>query len=136
MENEDHIFDPLWKKKWNGINTRTKSDPYYKDRIHNEFSDWSEFRSWCLNTPYASGNVIDRIHPSGNYSPDNCQFLSVQDHRIKTAQEHRSFSAAQIREIRTLRDDGVSIQDLAVRFGCSTRHIYRIINGESYKDIK
>ena len=136
MHEEDHIFDPLWKKKWNGINTRTKSDPYYKDRIHNEFSDWEEFRSWCLNTPYSSGNVIDRIHASGNYAPENCQFLSVQEHRIKTAREHRAFSEAQVREIRSLRDDGVSIQDLALRFGCSTRHIYRIINGESYKDIK
>ena len=131
----EHIWEPLFIAKWKGINTRVKSDPYYKGRVTNEFKDYDEFRIFCIENYPASGSIIDRVHASGNYSPDNCQFLSVKDHRIKTAREHRMFSDKQIKEIRQDYWNGSHINELAEIYGCSSRHIYRIVKFDSYKDV-
>ena len=132
---EKHKWETLFIAKWNGINTRTKYDPYYKDRISNEFKDYQAFRTFCVENYHASGCVIDRIHASGNYCAQNCQFLSIQDHRIKTAKETRMFTDASIKSMRKDYWNGCHINELAEAYGCSSRHIYRIVKYESYRDV-
>jgi len=130
-----HEWNPLWRTKWDNINKRVAFDPYYRDRIENEFSGYEEFYQFCLEHYPSSGCVIDRINPSGNYSPENCQFLTVPEHRIKTAIERRMFSSDQIMDIRNQYDNGVSAINLSERFGCTPRHIHNIVNRSQYKDI-
>ena len=136
MNYPPHEWDPLFKNKWNGINSRIKYDPYYAGRVENEFQNYDEFRSFCIDYYHASGVILDRINPSGNYSPSNCQFLTHQEHSIKTAKEHRMFNDEQVKQIRMDYECGIHPEQLSIQYGCSARHIYRIVNHDSYKDIK
>tara|TARA_R100001163_G_scaffold57824_1_gene45882 strand:+ start:528 stop:923 length:396 start_codon:yes stop_codon:yes gene_type:complete len=127
-------WEHLYRQKWYGINRRCNHDPYYKNRIQNDFANYQEFKSFCETEYFASGVTLDRIHPTGNYSSENCQFLTLSDHRLKTAKEHRRFSEDQILEIRN-RAKQESTYKLAAEFDCSQTLICQIVNRHIYKDI-
>lgn len=40
-------------------------------------NDPAEFVSWCENNGYREGLTIDRINSEGDYSPDNCRFITM-----------------------------------------------------------
>lgn len=45
--------------------------------------NYPAFRSWALLHGYSDGLSIDRIDNDGNYSPDNCQWLTVSENSKK-----------------------------------------------------
>ncbi|NOR27646.1 MAG: AP2 domain-containing protein [Lutibacter sp.] len=40
--------------------------------------DFTKFYKWCLDNGYKKGLEIDRRNNDGNYSPDNCRFVTHQ----------------------------------------------------------
>jgi len=73
---------------WKDIKKRcyNKSRKQYKDYggrgiiICPEWAnDYTKFRDWSLNNGYQEGLEIDRINNDGNYSPENCRFVTKQE---------------------------------------------------------
>lgn len=42
-------------------------------------TNYPVFRSWAKETGYRHGLTIDRINPEGDYRPENCRWLSIED---------------------------------------------------------
>lgn len=59
---------------------------YYGGKGISVCNDWivfGGFKKWALESGYKEGMTVDRIDPSKNYSPDNCQWLSKSDNNSK-----------------------------------------------------
>lgn len=87
------IYDKLYHT-WNAMKYRCYN-PNSKDfrnygergiRICEEWlSDFMIFRNWSLNNGFADNLTIDRIDVNGNYSPQNCRWITVaEQNRNKT----------------------------------------------------
>lgn len=46
-------------------------------------NDYSAFRSWALSHGYTENLTIDRIDNDGNYTPNNCQWLTASENSKK-----------------------------------------------------
>jgi hypothetical protein len=58
---------------------------YYKDRGISICDEWKQsfkvFYDWAMKNGYKKGLEIDRINNDGDYSPENCQFIT---HKINS----------------------------------------------------
>ena len=75
--------------KHGGMVFRCKPDQDYGSRgIRNEFESVDHFIEWALGHPsYAHGKEIHRKDKDGNYSPENCIFVTNEEHKALTAKE-------------------------------------------------
>lgn len=52
-----------------------------------------EFVNWCLRNGYKDGLTLDRIDTEGNYSPDNCRFITMSaQQRNKSSCKYITFN--------------------------------------------
>ena len=54
---------------------------------------YEEFKTWSLNNGYLSSLTIDRKDNNGNYSPENCQWITLSDNCKKRFVEARLSNA-------------------------------------------
>lgn len=76
-------------KLWRAINRRCSAFAHYtqrKDyfekgiRVCDEWRDsWDSFKNWALANGYKEGLQIDRIDSTGNYTPENCRFVTPKE---------------------------------------------------------
>ena len=67
---------------WCGINNRCKHHPRYAGRGIKKCVEWNEyenFRDWALNNGYEPGLTIERIDVDGDYSPQNCKWIPLEE---------------------------------------------------------
>jgi hypothetical protein len=47
-------------------------------KLCRQWRDFAAFAQWCLAHGWAKGLTLDRLDNDGNYTPDNCRFVSNQ----------------------------------------------------------
>lgn len=48
-------------------------------KVFKEWEDYIVFKQWALQNGYKDGLTIDRINTDGDYTPDNCRFITIAD---------------------------------------------------------
>lgn len=51
-------------------------------------NDYLAFLNWSLNNGWRKGLQLDRIDNSGDYSPDNCRWVTQQENLLNTRHNH------------------------------------------------
>ncbi len=90
-------------------------------------NDFLAFRTWSKANGHRDGLTIDRINNDGNYTPQNCQFITRSENS-KKAPRIVKYSDETIRKIRE-EYTGVHGQQihLSLKFNVPRGHINRII---------
>jgi hypothetical protein len=89
---------PLYRK-WHAMRCRCNCPtnakyPRYGGRgirICDEWSsDFQSFSDWAYANGYEDGLSIDRIDNSGNYEPDNCQWITIAENSSKMWKDRKA----------------------------------------------
>ena len=72
-------------------NPNSASYPYYGGRgirIDAAWNTFEAFQSWAEESGYNDSLTIDRINVFGNYSPDNCRWITLREQQWNTTRSH------------------------------------------------
>lgn len=90
---------PLYKKLAGMLdrctNPNNNSYEYWGGKGIKVFESWnalakfSEFYHWSIETGWKEGMELDRINPDKDYEPSNLQWLTKEEHSLKTLNDQR-----------------------------------------------
>ena len=102
---------------WSGMRDRCfgthRSTKHYKEVGRSICTAWNEFivfEEWALSSGYAETLTIDRIDIDGNYSPDNCEWVTRSEN-TKRQHKDRHPTAKKVQLIAT---NGISKNFLSI----------------------
>ena len=72
---------------WLGLKHRKYGT--YKPKVCEEWKDFSRFKAWAESNGYSDSLTIDRIDNRGDYSPNNCRWIT---HEENSAKDKRIFT--------------------------------------------
>jgi hypothetical protein len=111
---------------------KNKNDANYKNyggrgiKLFEGWIDFKVFKNWAIDNGYKNGLTIDRIDNNGNYSPENCQFISLSANSVKRRGIKLTYEKAE--EIREYyKNNKVNYIQLAEVFNISSSHARDII---------
>ena len=119
------------RNKYRIMQSRLKTNKSYSN-IKSEYEDIDDFvKSWAGKVDWKSNPQLDRIDHRGNYSQANNQWLTKEEHRLKSSQERAKLTDAQALEI--LQSDESTWKWAARLENVSQNLIHRLKSGKSYK---
>lgn len=96
--NTRHGFSKRGEKEklyqvWNAMKSRCgnpNNSHYYRYggrgiKVCAEWSDYAPFRKWAYENGYDEGLTIDRINNDGDYCPENCRFITMDEQMRNTS---------------------------------------------------
>ena len=78
----DRLHNIYYKMRQRCNNPNNKSYPNYGGRgitYCDEWEDTKNFIEWALSNGYNDELTLDRIDPNGNYCPENCRWITIQE---------------------------------------------------------
>jgi len=126
---------------WHSMKNRCYgNDPnhcqWYKSKGIIVCEDWKNdfvvFKNWALNNGYRDNLQIDRKNNSGNYCPENCQFLTPAENSRKRPNTKLTMKKA--RRIRLLFKRGTSLsqRDVAECYGVKRQAISKVLKNQRW----
>lgn len=93
----------------------------------------SAFFKWALSNGFNDNLTIDRIDASKGYSPENCQFITMQEN----IQKRRSITKLNPDMIKSIRSDfsNMTTRAAAKKWGIGHRHIMDIKSKKAWGNI-
>ena len=109
-------------KIWVGLSYRR-----YKSYEPMKCEDWNEylnFKKWALENGYKENLTIDRIDNSGDYTPNNCQWITLAENSGK---DKKIYTLEEEFEIISLRHKlGITQREMAKELKVSRNTIQRV----------
>ena len=66
-------------------NGRATTKPELYQHVESAWASFDEFRRWAIGAGFSKERCsLDRIDPAEGYTPDNCRWITIQEHRRKT----------------------------------------------------
>ena len=78
----DRLHNIYYKMRQRCNNPNDKSYPNYGGRGITYCDEWEttkNFIEWALSNGYNDELTLDRIDPNGNYCPENCRWITIQE---------------------------------------------------------
>lgn len=131
---------PLYKI-WVGIKTRCQNPKYHAFHRYGGrgisvapiWDDPAEFIRWGIDSGWRSGLQIDRIDNNGDYSPENCRFVTVTENSRNTGRNR--ITAATAARVKELLSTGIRQIDIARDLNVPSYIISQIATGCTWRDI-
>lgn len=126
----DNGEERFLKARYRSMRNRVNNRSSYRD-VKCEYESESEFiEHWKGKVDWQSNPHLDRIKSNGNYAKSNNQWLSAEEHRLKSAKELAKLTDKQAEEILLSRKPcRVAAKENSV----SHMTARKIQTGESYK---
>lgn len=110
---------------------------YYGGRGISVCDEWTNntvaFVEWASQNGWRPGLEIDRINHDGNYTPENCQFITHKQNSRKTRRSKTT--EAQAKLVKSMFAEGASVNEAAVKSGVSYMSAWHIRKGNSWDDV-
>lgn len=113
-------------------NAKNKDYKYYGGKGVSICGDWNTylgFKGWASSSGYRKGLEIDRRDNDGDYSPDNCRFITHTENIRNSS--HTKLNWDKVCDIRMIRlHKGWSYEKLGATFNVTKQTIWAIIKNK------
>lgn len=97
-------------------------------------NDFEAFKSWALANGFKKELQIDRINSDGDYSPENCRFVTPEENTRN--QDQVKLSVEEVKAIKKLLGEGsLSQKEIAKQYGVCRATITAINTGARWNHV-
>lgn len=108
-----HIYKGLWHRRYKN----------YNPVICEDWSNYESFKKWAIANGYNDSLTIDRVDNEGDYCPENCQFITLEENARKD--KILLTDQQKIDIIRYRRKNNIKQSDISRTLGVSRNTIQR-----------
>ena len=132
---------PLYRK-WSGMITRCTNK---KERTWRRYggrgikvcdewrNDFMSFYEWAIKSGYKDGLTLDRIDNNGNYEPNNCQWITMEENSIKDRRSTYLYKNKQKEICEMYLSEHITITKLSEIYKTSSDVISKILKNNNIK---
>jgi hypothetical protein len=97
-------------------------------------SNFAIFRDWSLANGYSDKLQIDRINNDGNYTPDNCRWVTCRANQRN--RRSSKWNVRKVEAVKLLHANGWRAFQIAALLHASDTYVMQILRNEKWEDVK